>query len=60
MGKIGLGELEYKAGMCIGATGMGEVGVWGSTEEWGNRYGKLGYEGKWDVRGNMYRGDWNG
>lgn len=47
MGKIGLGELEYKAGMCIGATGMGEVGVWGSTEEWGNRYGKLGYEGKW-------------
>lgn len=45
-----MGELEYKAGMCIGARGMGEVVGEimrnGETDT-----------GKWGVRGNWSTGE---
>lgn len=41
-GEIGVREVEYKAGMSIRTMGVEEVGVWGNTEEWGNRSGNWG------------------
>lgn len=42
---------EGVLGQCLGRLGFGEI-----TEECGNRYKRLGYGGKWDVRGNGHRG----